>query len=157
MSNTNKEELLLKIQKQELLHKIKAEKALPIASFRLKSKQDSCIEAIALPYVLLKNADDRMQTIRNRSRIISELVEDKLVEVNFDLEVDSENYEIVYQSKCYLDFCEMVAEGATKPNFVFNMTKVLEGVITPYTGCLHNDEHEECGCGHHHEEHKHEE
>ncbi len=152
MSNTKKEELLLKIQKQELLNKITTEKVLPVASFRLKSKKDSCIEAVAMPYVMLKSVEDRMQTIKNRSSIISELIEEKLVEVNFSLEVDSADYDIVYQSKVYQSFCDMVAQGATKPDFIFDTPKVLLGVITPYTGCghHHNDEHEGCGCGHHH-------
>jgi len=151
MSIAKKEDLILKMQKSELLNKIRNEKSVPVASFRLKSSKDGCIESIAMPYVLLKSVDDGTQTVKNRSILISKLIEEKLVEVNFELNVNSADYEIVYNSKLYQSFCETVAEGAKNPSFLFDTAKVLEGVITPYTGCQHHDEHEEgCGCGHHH-------
>ncbi|MEG0691850.1 MAG: hypothetical protein RR444_02085 [Oscillospiraceae bacterium] len=159
MSNTSKEELFVKIQKQELLRKIQAGEKVAVASFRLKSTKDDCIEAIALPYVLIKSKDDRMETVQNRSSIISELVEEKLVEVNFELEVNPAEYEVVYQSKFYHTFCDMVAEGGQKPNFIFDTPNVLEGVITAYTGCgcghHHDEEHKCCGGHHHNDEHTH--
>lgn len=125
----------LTTQETELLRKISLVRQLPLVRLELRSSKEKSLISTALNHVLLINADDTMEEIKNRSQLLTRLAEQKLITLDYNLAVTvKSDYELYYNSGVYSSLCQLVEEGKERPGFLFDTPYIKKGraVITPF-------------------------
>lgn len=110
---------------KDFLHHLSHSHYLPVARFTVKDSREEDFASTALAPVFLCSAADDMKTVKEAGIFLQGLEDLGLVTLDYDIPLNGYGYEEYKSSTLYEYFCETVAEGASRPNFLGN-TPVLE-------------------------------
>lgn len=135
---------------RDFLHQLHHRHYLPVARFTITDSRQEDFVSTALAPVFLSSASDDMKTVKETGLILKNLEDLGLITLDYDIPLNKYDYKDYKESAVYAYFCETVAEGASRPNFLGN-TPVLElgsialteaGEQIAAAGCGHNHEHQ---------------
>ena len=133
------------------LHQLSHHQYLPVARFTLTdSREEDFITTALAPVLLLSEADD-MEIVKERGAFLQTLKDFGLITLDYDIPLKGYSYEEYKTSELYKYFCDTVAEGASRPDFLGN-TPLLELGSIALTEAGAKIGAESCGHGHHHHE-----
>ena len=116
-------------KEKEMLCAIKSAKRFPIARFELRNSKEKSIISTALNNVWLNSPDQSMEEVKENGNILQSLKEKGLINLDYALVVAvSSDYNIYYQSKVFGLLCDLVEEGKTKPDFIFDLPYIKKGM-----------------------------
>lgn len=127
--------LTLTAAEKNLLTKIKTAPRFTLARLELRNSTESSLISTALDNVHLDDAGATMEQVKADAALLQKLSEDGVINLCYTLRVTARSdYQIYLDSKIFAQLCEMVAEGKTKPDFLFDTACIKRGVvtITPY-------------------------
>lgn len=133
----------------DFLHELGHHHYLPVARFTVTDSKEDDFVSTALAPVFIQSETDDMQTVKVAGAFLQKLEDLGLITLDYDIPLNGYSYEEYKSSELYKYFCDTVAEGATKPNFLGD-TPLLElgSMALTDEGKKIADAH----CGHHHHE-----
>lgn len=153
--------------KFDLLVRIEDAIKLPFVSLRMHSSTNAEAESVAMHYVVLDQLTDSVAEVRRRSDLLCDLEDEGWIMAEYpaDGDLEVEDYMEFFESDVYKEFLALVANGAKRPEFIYDEAVVVKGIFTldvdeagspkskPHSHSHGHSHGEGCGCGghgHHH-------
>ncbi len=100
----------------------------PIVRLELHRDGEPDLVSIALDNVRIVEEDDTVELIKERGEALRHLAELGLVRLDYNIKVwGTADYNVYYRSELYEMFCHLVMEGASQPDFLFNLAVMRKG------------------------------
>lgn len=136
---------------KDFLHQLHHHHYLPVARFTMEDSNKQDFIATALAPVFIRSVDDDMATVKEAGAFLKKLEDMGLITLDYDMPLDEYSYLEYKESSMYKYFCDTVAEGAAKPDFVGD-TPVLDFGSMALTEAGAQIAAAHCGHEHHHHE-----
>lgn len=136
---------------KDFLHQLGHTRYLPVARFVVKDNREENFSSTALAPVFLRSPADDMNKVKEAGAFLQKLEDLGLITLDYDIPLSKYGYEEYKSSALYEYFCETVAEGATRPNFLGN-TPVMELGSIALTEA--GEQIAAAHCCHHHHHHE---
>lgn len=115
-------------EEKKILLEMKQAKRYPIVRLELHNSEDTELVSVALNYVRITDAQDSMETVKERGAALQSLMEKGLVFIDYTVRVwVSGDYDVYYKSKIYELLCHTVMESAKRPEAIFNLPYMRKG------------------------------
>jgi len=113
-----------------LLQEIQKSNRYPVVRFELRSKKDRALRATALNHVHLVDKEETLEMLRERGNLLRELVEEKMIVIDYALPVTVTSDYIGYEEcKAFEQLKEAVEEGKSRLGFLFDYAAMKRGIV----------------------------
>jgi hypothetical protein len=114
---------------KEFLHTLSHSHYLPVARFTVKDSREESFASTALAPVYICSADDDMKVVKETGVFLQTLEDMGFITLDYDIPLNGFDYNEYKTSELYKYFCETVAEGASKSDFLGNTPELELGSI----------------------------
>lgn len=121
----------LTISQEELsfLKELKQYLYLPVCCFTVYSTKEAHARFTALAPVYLETAEDDMEKVRTRGKVLSGLEKKGLISLDYDIPLDGFDYSMYTESELYRFFMDTVREGMVRPEHLCDAGEIELGSL----------------------------
>lgn len=121
----------LTANQRALIADIKDRKRYTVVRFELHNSRERDLISTALNFVHIDDIHDTMEIVKERSALIREMSKDGLIQVCFHLPISARSdFQVYYDSDLFAQLCNLVKEGQSKPDYLFDTAGMKRGVLT---------------------------
>ncbi|HIW73382.1 MAG TPA: hypothetical protein H9684_03590 [Firmicutes bacterium] len=118
----------LRPEDRALLGSVAGARRYPLVRLELRSSRERELRSTALNHVRLERPDEGMEALRARGEALARLEEAGLIRLDYRPAVTvAADYAVYRESDVYHRLCELVAEGKTRPGFLFDTPHIRRG------------------------------
>ncbi|MFI3206686.1 MAG: hypothetical protein R3Y33_05520 [Clostridia bacterium] len=102
---------------------------LPLVRFIMLSTKSDDIESVALAPVYITSENESIQSIKETGKMLLELEKNGYITLDYDEELGKYDYSEYDNSPVFAELKDIVAQGAQKENFLFDIAEIEKGSI----------------------------
>lgn len=115
-------------EEQKLLQSIGTVRRYPVCRFELRSSKDSELCSVALDAVHLQDANEEIESIKERGELLRSLEQKGLIVLYFGLTTYvKSDYQIFHDSVIFRQLQELAAEGGKREGYLFDRAFLKKG------------------------------